>query len=170
MIFVIINNPEHVKNLFPILEYRDQITLQSLPAPLVHILLVMQWQWFNLGMQMLCSWRHRVQHWCIINCRILQVNYDQWCPASFFLLIFDIWYWKLAGLELWPQNIIQAHRKHHGHLIVVEMGLCEYNNVVDLSLIIIMCLLSNHKLLVFMVCLSCCLHQSYTFTQDRWRF
>lgn len=23
------------------------------------------------------DWRHRVQHWCIINCRVLQVNYDQ---------------------------------------------------------------------------------------------
>ena len=27
------------------------------------------------------GWRHRVQHWCIINCRILQVNYE-WSLVS----------------------------------------------------------------------------------------
>jgi len=33
------------------------------------------------GCRCYVGWRHRVQHWCIINCWILQVNYDQ-CPVS----------------------------------------------------------------------------------------
>lgn len=49
--FVIIIN--HELNFFPIPEYRGQIMLQSLLVLLDHILLVMQWEWFNLGMQML---------------------------------------------------------------------------------------------------------------------
>lgn len=28
------------------------------------------------------DWRHRVQHWCIVNCRILQVNCDQRLVSS----------------------------------------------------------------------------------------
>jgi len=84
MTFSILNNTEQWKNMFPIPEFLNVGTKSCCSNCMCHWFTFYWWCNENdsiWGCRCYVGWRNRVQHWCIINCRILQVNYDQ-CPVS----------------------------------------------------------------------------------------